>query len=72
MRGLRPVVAARCATEKVPKPTIRTSPPPLSAEAMLSKTASTARPASAFDRPDESATEEIRSFLFIRYQQSCF
>ena len=63
--GLRPVVAARWATEKVPKPTIRTSPPDFNADVMLSNTPSTARPASAFGQPAASATAETRSFLFI-------
>jgi hypothetical protein len=65
VRGFRPVVAARCATENEPKPTMRTSPPDLSAPAILSKTASTARPASAFVRPEEVATDATRSFLFM-------
>jgi len=65
VRGLRPVEALRLATEKVPKPTRRTSSPFLSAPLMASKTPSTALVASVFDRPLESATALIRSFLFM-------
>src|SRR6185312_171135 len=65
VRGLRPVEALRLATENVPKPTRRTSSPFLSAPEIASKTPSTALVASPRDRPLESATELIRSFLFI-------
>ena len=53
------------ATEKVPKPTSRTSSPLDSDLVMASNTPSTALEASLFDRPLESATALIRSFLFI-------
>ena len=64
MRGFLPVLAALLATEKLPKPTILTSSPDAKAEAIESNTPSTARPASAFVRPEDSATLEIKSFLF--------
>ena len=64
VRGFLPVLAALLATEKLPKPTILTSSPDERADAIDSKTPSTARPASAFVNPDDSATLEIKSFLF--------
>ena len=51
VRGLRPVVALRCATEKVPKPTRRTSFPLCKDPVILLKTLSTAFVASAFEMP---------------------
>src|SRR5690606_25904991 len=65
--GLRPLVALRCVAAKVPKPTRRTSSPPLSAEVMASKTASTAAAAWALVRSAFSATAALRSFLFIAF-----
>src|SRR3546814_18251080 len=65
VRGLRPVDALRLATEKVPKPTSRTSSPPDRALVMASNTPSTAPDASFFESPLEAATALIRSFLFI-------
>src|SRR5207253_7449214 len=62
--GLRPSEAAREATENVPKPTRRTSPPPLNAPVIDSNTASTALLAADFDRSALPATESINSFLF--------
>ena len=64
VRGLRPRDAARLATLNVPKPTSRTSPPPVSSPVMLSKIASTALAASALERPEPPATAATRSFLF--------
>src|SRR6516165_4990694 len=64
VRGFRPSEAAREATEKVPKPTSRTSPPPFSAAAIASKTASTALLASAFLSSVLPATASTSSFLF--------
>src|SRR3569623_761681 len=65
MRGLRPVEALRREQEKVPKPTSRTSSPFLRAPVMVSKTLSTARPASPLLRPVVSATAPISSCLFM-------
>ena len=62
VRGFLPVLAALLATEKLPKPTILTSSPDDNAEAIESKTPSTARPASAFVKHDDSATLVIKSF----------
>jgi len=64
VRGLRPVVAARLVTLKVPKPTRRTSSPPFKAPAIASKTLSTALAESDLDKPVLLATAAIRSFLF--------
>src|SRR5215472_9346679 len=64
VRGFRPSDAAREATEKVPKPTSRTSSPPFSAAAITSKTASTALLASAFLSSVLPATVSTSSFLF--------
>src|SRR5271166_1773013 len=64
VRGLRPSDAAREATEKVPKPTRRTSSPPLSASAIASNTASTALLASDFLSSVLPATASTSSFLF--------
>src|SRR5690606_37120535 len=65
VRGLRPVEALRLATEKVPKPTRRTSSPFDSAPVMVSKTPSTALVASLRERPLVSTTAPINSFLFM-------
>ena len=54
------MLAALLATEKLPKPTILTSSPDAKAEAIESNTPSTARPASAFVKPEDSATLEIK------------
>src|SRR3546814_2741721 len=54
VRGLRPVDALRFETEKVPKPTRRTSSPFLSAPEIETNTASTALLASPLPRPDAS------------------
>src|SRR6202035_5712700 len=62
--GLRPSEAARLATEKVPNPTRRTSPPPFKAPVIDSNTASTALPAAVFDRSAFPATASTSSFLF--------
>src|SRR5688572_12191227 len=64
VRGLRPMLAARRVTWKVPKPTKRTSFPFLSEAVMESKTPSRALLASALERPAALATAAIRSFLF--------
>src|SRR5690242_11717192 len=64
VRGLRPSDAARDATEKVPKPTRRTSSPPFSASAMASNTASTALLASDFFISVLPLTASTSSFLF--------
>src|SRR5690606_9790653 len=64
VRGFRPVRAARALTEKEPKPTRLTVSPRLSAAVTDSSTASSARPASALDRPALSATWSINSLLF--------
>src|SRR3546814_20413506 len=65
VRGLRPIDALRLLTEKVPKPTRRTSPPFFSEVVIASKTASTALLASPLVRPLESATAAVRSCLFM-------
>jgi len=65
VRGLRPVEALRLATEKVPKPTRRTSSPLASAAVIVSNTPSTALVASLRESPLASATAPISSFLFI-------
>src|SRR5262249_31094632 len=64
VRGLRPSDAAREATEKVPKPTRRTSSPPFNASAMASNTASTALLASDFFISVLPLTASTSSFLF--------
>ena len=64
VRGLRPSDAAREATEKVPKPTRRTSSPPFSASSIASKTASTALLASDFLMSVLLLTASTSSFLF--------
>src|SRR6516164_6309260 len=64
VRGFRPSEAAREATEKVPKPTSRTSAPPFSASAIASNTASTALLASVFLSSVLPATASTSSFLF--------
>src|SRR6516162_3945248 len=64
VRGLRLSVAAREATENVPKPTRRTSSPPFSASAIASNTASTALLASVFLSSVLPATASTSSFLF--------
>src|SRR3546814_15444551 len=66
--GLRPVDALRFETEKVPKPTRRTSSPFLSAPEIESNTASTALLASPLPRPDASATAPISSCLLIPWE----
>ena len=65
VRGLRPVEALRLATEKVPKPTSRTSSPFFKAFEIDSNTLSTALEAWVLESPLASATAPIRSFLFI-------
>src|SRR3546814_5273546 len=65
VRGLRPVEAFRFVTEKVPNPTRRTSSPRFNAPEIVSKTDSTALPASVRLRPVASATEPISSCLFM-------
>src|SRR3546814_16253078 len=65
VRGLRPVDAFRFVTEKVPNPTRRTSSPRFNAPEIVSKTDSTALPASVRLRPVASATEQISSCLFM-------
>ena len=57
--------------EKVPNPTIRTSPPELKAPEMASNTPSTAFAASTFDKPALFATAETRSFLFTLMPPLC-
>jgi len=64
VRGLRPSEARRWLTLNVPKPTRRTSPPPLKASVIASNTLSTAPVLSALDKPALSATTATRSFLF--------
>src|SRR5262249_44937660 len=64
VRGLRPSDAAREATEKVPKPTRRTSSPPFSASAIESNTASRALLASDFFMSILLLTASTSSFLF--------
>ncbi len=64
VRGLRPWDAARLATLKVPKPTRRTSCPPLRASVTAENTQSTAFVASLFERPASFITAAMRSFLF--------
>ena len=64
VRGLRPVVAARFATAKVPKPTKRTSSPFFKAVVTEATKASTALAASDYVKPVEQATLEMSSFLF--------
>ncbi|EPE98843.1 DNA-binding protein HU [Rhizobium grahamii CCGE 502] len=63
--GLRPFVAARWETVKLPKPARRTSPLPFSSAWTTSKTASTAEAASVFESPAFSATADTSSFLFM-------
>src|SRR3990172_1749924 len=65
VRGLRPMLAARCATAKLPKPITLTSWPVFRASVMASNVASTAWPAPALDMPVRSATDAMRSFLFM-------
>src|SRR5215469_7581379 len=65
VRGLRPSAAAREATEKVPKPTRRTSSPPFSASAIALNTASTVLLASDFFRSVLLLTASTSSFLFM-------
>src|SRR5262245_49916915 len=64
VRGLRPVEALRCATWKLPKPTIRTVSPPCKALSMFLNIASTAFSAESFDRSDSFATWATSSALF--------
>ncbi|EAT08144.1 hypothetical protein SKA58_08005 [Sphingomonas sp. SKA58] len=71
VRGLRPVDALRCETEKVPKPTRRTSSPFFNAPVMASNTPSTALVASFLLRPLLSATVLIRSCLFMPWEPPC-
>src|SRR3546814_7259570 len=73
VRGLRPVDALRFETEKVPKPTRRTSSPFLSAPEIESNTASTALLASPLPRPDqtEEHTSELKSLLRLTYAVFC-
>ena len=59
-------LALRFATENVPNPTSRTSSPSARAFWIASKTPSTAFEASLLERPQDSATAPISSFLFIR------
>src|SRR5690606_20780715 len=56
--GLRPVEASRFDTEKLPKPTRRTSPPFFNSPVMAENTASTAAVASPFESLAASATAE--------------
>ena len=65
VRGLRPFLAARLRTEKVPKPTSVTESPFLSAFVIAVIALSMARPAAAFDMSAEFATASISSALFI-------
>src|SRR3546814_12352835 len=65
VRGLRPVEAFRFVTEKVPNPTRRTSSPRFNAPEIVSKTDSTALPASVRLRPVASTPETIISCLFM-------
>ena len=51
VRGLRPVVAERLETAKVPKPTRRTSSPDFNAEEIEDTNASTALAASVLVKP---------------------
>src|SRR5690606_4752004 len=69
--GLRPVDASRFDTEKLPKPTRRTSPPFFSSAVMAENTASTAPWASPLDSLAASATAETSSFLFIENSLPC-
>ena len=64
VRGLRPVLALRLDTVKVPNPETRTSPPVRNVSVMFEKTHSTACVASVLDKPQDCATALIRSFLF--------
>src|SRR6185295_10388566 len=66
VRGLRPMLAARLATLKFPKPMIFTSWPDFRLAVIASNVASTAWPALALDMPVRSATAAMRSFLFMR------
>ena len=63
VRGLRPVVAERLETAKVPKPTRRTSSPDFNAEEIEDTNASTALAASVLVKPVSLAMLEISSFL---------
>src|SRR3546814_3021533 len=65
VRGLRPVRAARARTSKVPKPIRLTLSPAFRAPVIEPTTASSARPASALDRPELAAkrSEEHQSEL---------
>src|SRR3546814_8800158 len=59
------VCSSDLVTEKVPNPTRRTSSPRFNAPEIVSKTDSTALPASVRLRPVASATEPISSCLFM-------
>src|SRR3546814_9470857 len=61
----------RFVTEKVPKPTKRTSSPFFRAPLMASKTPSTALLASLLLKPLLSATVPIRSCLFMPWEPPC-
>src|SRR3546814_15262720 len=71
VRGLRPVEAFRFVTEKVPNPTRRTSSPRFNAPEIVSKTDSTALPASVRLRPVASATEPLSSCLLLPGANGC-
>jgi len=62
--GLRPLDALRCETWKLPNPTIRTSSPDRSADAILAKVASTASAAASLVMFACLATWAIKSVLF--------
>src|SRR5947209_7602684 len=65
VRGLRPVDAFRRVTEKLPKPTSRTSSPRFRVDVITSSIVSTARKASLRLSPARSATWPINSCLFM-------
>src|SRR4051794_6858318 len=67
VRGLRPSRAPRSATWNLPKPVKVTSPPPLSSPSIVLSTASTAAPASFFDRPASAATLSTNSCFDIGF-----
>src|ERR687898_160217 len=66
VRGLRPSRAPRLATWNLPNPVNETSSPDLSALSTVEMTASTAAPASFFDRPLSAATLSTNSD-FVMY-----
>src|SRR3990170_3074398 len=63
VRGLTPMRAARAEVENLPKPVKVTESPLLSADVIVSSTASTAPPASRLDMPALSATASTKSCL---------